>query len=166
MKTLSILELNQVVKDKPTGLKGTITMMQVMQDMRTFYLVQPKGLNPETQQPAKGIWVIPDRLMDSNPAKVDHDFPVEILGTEVEDVPTGFKGTAVILLLHVSGCIHVSVQPKGTNPKDGSPIGDYDFDYRRLAGDAIKKMTKEERKKSQEKEPSPGHDSHFTPRLR
>lgn len=47
---------------------------------------------------------------------------INLLGREVKDRVTGFKGIAVAVYIYLQGCVRYSVQPKikkdGTLPKD------------------------------------------------
>lgn len=156
MKKLSIYKLGSCTKDTASGLKGTLTVAIVNMHQQVEYLLQPKGTNPEDGKPVKAIWVLDARIDPVE--RVEVDFPLEVLGTEAEDEPTGFKGMIVNLILHISGCIHAEIQPKGLLEKTGGPIQPYDFDLRRLKGPGIKKMTEGERQESQKKTPSPGHE--------
>jgi len=134
-----MIKLGSIAKDTATGLKGMVTVLQVGMDGRHFYLVQPKGLNPETRQPVKRLWVVESRLEGGEHAEIP-DLPVEVLGTQVEDVATGFSGMAVNLLLHISGCVHVEIQPPGAL-KSGDAVESCNFDIRQLKGKAIAAQT-------------------------
>lgn len=148
-----MVKLGSSVKDSVTGLNGAVTHMMVQSNGSRWYCFQPKGLNPEDGQPLKRIWVTPDRI--TGEMVNEPDLPVHVLGTEVIDVASGFKGTAIAITLHISGCVHVEVAPKGTQKKNGQVIDPCDFDIRRLSGKAIPEMTAEERERDQVKKPSP-----------
>jgi len=149
-----MFKLGTLVKDSATGLKGMLTHLQVEMDGLMHYLFQPKGLNPENGHPVPKLWLVDSRIENGELTHVQ--LPTEVLGTEVEDIASGFKGTAISLVLHVSGCVHVNVQPKGVLAKTGGPIEPMDFDIRRLKGNRIPKLTEEAREKDQKKKPSPG----------
>jgi len=66
------------------------------------------------------------------------DDPANILGAEVEDIITGFKGIAISKVIHITGCIQYYVKPRVE--KDGKyPEGGY-FDEARclIIGPGIK----------------------------
>jgi hypothetical protein len=83
----------------------------------------------------------------------------------VTDRASGFKGKAVHLTLHINGCIHALVQPKGPIPKTGDMIEAADFDIRRLSGKNVPKLTEPEMKKSVKKHPSPAGMTPFIPKM-
>lgn len=149
-----MIELGSMVTEKATGVKGMLTHMQVEINNNRLYLFQPQGINPETGHPVKKIWVVEERL-EGGIRIPEPDLPLNVLGTEVTDMATGFTGTAVSLCLHISGCVHIDVQPSGTLAKTGAAIEACDFDIRRLKGNAIPVLTKEEIRVSQKEKPSP-----------
>jgi hypothetical protein len=151
---MNIVKLGTKVKDSATGLAGMLTHFQVEMDERGWYRFQPAGLNPEDGQPVKAMWIVPERV--NKPADTFVELPLEVLGTQVIDRASGFKGQAINVVLHISGCVHVGVQPNGVLDKTRAPIDSCDFDIRRLAGDAIQRMTDEERAADQKAKPSPG----------
>lgn len=159
----TIIKLGSVVRDRATGLSGMFTHLQVELDGREFYNFQPKGLNPEDGQPVKRAWLVPERVKGAI-KHVSVDLPLEVLGSQVEDEASGFAGMVTALTLHISGCVHVHVQPKGILPKTGATIEPHDFDIRRLKGSAIKAMTEAERDASQAARPSPGASDRYSPR--
>lgn len=150
-----MIKLGTIVKDSATDLAGMLTIFEERIGGNSFYLLQPRGLNPKDGQPAKRLWLDPPRVIGGVAAELPTDWPREILGTEVEDEASGFKGKAIAIALHISGCVHVSVQPAGVT-ETGAAIESEQFDLRRLSGPAIKKLTEPERAKSQKDKPSPG----------
>lgn len=150
---MKILELNTKVIDKITETEGMLVIAVLDMDRTVRYVFQPRGLNPETHQPVTRI--VLEKVRVQGASEIEVNLPVEVLGTEVEDRATGFKGIAVQLSYYVNGCVHFDVKPKGILTKTGDTIESYEFDYRRLMGPAIKVMSKEELKKDQEKAPSP-----------
>ena len=160
-----MIKLGSTATDTATGLKGMVTLMQVDLDRHLYYAFQPRQLNPETGEPVDSYWLVEERLkgFDSTP---DVPMPLEVLGTEVEDTATGFKGTAVDLALHISGCVHVTIQPKGVQARSGERIKGQSFDIRRCKGKAIKPMAEQEREQDQRAKPSPGPARHYDPSQR
>jgi len=148
-----MFKLNTSVTDKATGIKGRLTHKHVSLSGNESYIFQPKGLNPETLQPLKPEYIAASRI-DGGTLEEDL-MPRQILGTEVEDEASGFKGMAIGLTEHTNGCVHVLVQPKGTIPKTGEMIDPADFDIRRLKGKAIPKMTQKAKDESRRTTPSP-----------
>jgi hypothetical protein len=161
---MKIIKLGTKTRDKATGLKGMLTHYQVEMDHRAFYLFQPEGLNPEDGQPVKRLWLVPERLVDQV-ATQEVELPLAVLGTEVRDAASGFEGTAIALCLHISGCVHVGVQPKGALRKTGGAVDNCDFDIRRLEGKAIKKITEAQRDTDQKQKPSPSSVPACGPRM-
>ena len=142
-----------------------VTLMQVDMGGQHYYSFQPRQLNPETGDPVDSFWVVSDRLSGGDQIAVV-DMPTEVLGTEVEDTATGFKGTATAVTLHISGCVHVEIQPKGVQKKNGERIKSQGFDIRRCKGKAVKPLTEQELEQSQRAKPSPGPMRHYDPSQR
>lgn len=145
-------KLGTMVKDKVTGMRGMLTHL-LSEGENRVYLFQPRGLNPETGEPIRSIWIDPDRVVDGQEVS-DTYLALEVLGTEVEDKASGFKGTAVGTFLHINGCLHIDVQPSGTT-KNGGVIKRQDFDIRRMSGKAIKQLSDDELDQSKQRTPSP-----------
>ena len=151
-----MFKLGTIVSDSVTGLTGMLTHLGVEGESR-IYLFQPRGLNPKTQEPVSELWIAPDRVVDGIEVPVTPQLAeaLQVLGTEVEDHASGFKGIAVAAVLHISGCVHLAVQPPGVLPETGTAIRRQDFDIRRLKGEAIKVMSEAERERDQVERPSP-----------
>jgi hypothetical protein len=158
-----MLKLGEMVLDTATGLKGMLTHMQIELGEVRFYRFQPHGLSPDTGEPIKGFWVVPHRIQGGTYV-AEPDMPIQLLGTEAEDAATGFKGTVLGVTLHLSGCCHVSLQPKGKLAKTGAPIEPHDFDVRRVISPLLPKMTEAEKEADQRRKPSPIEVQRYTPR--
>jgi len=150
---IQLLKLGTRISDSATKLKGMLTHVAIGIDQHVYYLFQPEGLNPEDGQPSRRIWIVHQRVIDGERHEVD--IPFEVLGTEVRDAATGFAGMAIELQMHVSGCLHVLIQPAGVVKKTNAIIESADFDIRRCEGKAIKRLTDEERERDQRAHPSP-----------
>lgn len=148
----SILKLGQMVTDNVTGIKGMLTMYSEDMDNNVLYLFQPSKLNPETKEPVDRYWLSKSRV-DAEDYKVE--LPLHILGTVVEDKATGFKGVAISIYYHISGCVHIEVKPKGLLENTGQSIKALEFDLRRLKGEAIVELSEAELEESKVKKPSP-----------
>lgn len=148
-----MIELGCEVKDTATGLVGVPTHLSIEMNKNRFYNFQPRGLDTKTKQPLNPMWVVEERLTGGKEV-VDGDWPLGVLGTEVEDKASGFKGMAVSMCIHINGCVHFNVQPQGLQ-ESGSPIETANFDYRRLKGVAIKELTPPELELSKKTKPSP-----------
>jgi len=148
------IELNQRATDVATKTVGTLTGLIIDANHSCTYLFQPHGLNKEDGQPRKSIWVPANRIAKAKELLTYEELavPLRLLGTEVEDVPTGFKGTAVMLIYHLSGCVHVEIQPVGLN-KTGETFATANFDIRRLKGKEVPKLSKEELDRSKKDTP-------------
>ena len=156
-----MLKLGEMVKDKAMDVVGMLTHFTIQSDGSEWYNFQPKLLNKETGLPVKGTWLTKDRI--SGGVEISRpDLPLDVLGTIVTDEGTGFTGTCVSIALHINGCIHLNIQPKGLT-KTGDPIEFRDFDIRRCTGKAIKPMSEKELVKSEKKNPSPAECSRFSP---
>src|ERR1051325_7946972 len=151
-----MFKLGTMVTDNVTGLKGMLTHYHVEGDSQN-YSFQPHGLNPKTQEPVEGMWIAPDRIRDGVESPVPSQFKsaINVLGSEVQDQGSGFKGIAVAAILHISGCVHLDIQPPGVVKETGEPIKRHNFDIRRLKGKAVKQMSAAESEVHQEQRPSP-----------
>lgn len=151
---IRFVKLGIVCVDKATGLKGMLTHWIMNMSHTIDYIFQPKGLDEDGQP-------VPKILLDLQRLKVaDEDFemvdvPVEILGTEVEDKASGFKGMAVEFIRHVNGCFHVAIQPPGFSSKTKTAIKKCEFDLRQCAGAKIVELSKKELEASKCERPSP-----------
>ena len=150
---IRLLKLGTIVKDTPTGVKGMLTIASMDMDKNINYIFQPCSLNPTTGQPSDRIQVVENRIKGGEYEEID--LPVQILGTIVEDKATNFRGTAVCLDYHISGCVHFDVKPAGLIKKTGCTIDAYNFDIRRLVGAEIPKLTEEKLEESKKSTPSP-----------
>lgn len=148
-----MFKLGTVVRDSVTGLKGMLTHLQLEGD-GPMYLFQPHGLNPKTQEPVDEFWIAPNRVLKGQQIREPY-LARDVLGTEVEDAGSGFKGIAVAVVLHINGCIHIDVQPPGRVAETGARIKRHNFDIRRLKGNAIKPMSEVERAVDEQRRPSP-----------
>ena len=152
-------KLGSIVTDTVTGLSGMITHRQTEIGGNVYVHFQPRVLNPETGHPVDGVWIHESRLeggKEVEPAKI----PLEVLGTWVTDKATGFCGKAFYITEHISGCVHIGVQPTRILEKTGNVVEAREFDIRRLKGGAIPILTEEEIDISQEKNPSPAPVAH------
>lgn len=160
---MKIIPLGTIVMDSATGRKGMLTHLQVEQDGRQhYYAFQPNGLHAETGQPIISIWLLADRVSYRG-AWEDVDLPLSALGSKATDEASGFTGTIISLTLHLSGCVHVMIQPTG-KLNTGDIIAAADFDIRRLSGKAIAALSKEQRSSSEKATPSPAPVTAYTPR--
>lgn len=157
-----MIPLGTIVKDSATGLKGMLIHMLVAQDRRQYYNFQPSGVDSETGKALKAHWLVADRLLHKGEL-IESDLPLEVLATEATDEATGISGMVVDLTQHISGCAHITIQPKGTI-KNGQARPFIDVDIRRCTGKAITSLTKQERTVSERKRPSPiPAQSHLPP---
>lgn len=121
--------------------------------MQIHYLFHPRGLSPEDGLPLKGLWINETRIKGGE--MVDVDLPEKMLGTEVEDKASGFKGIVVGLIYHINGCCHATVQSKGVVKSTGQPIAPIDFDIRQLKGKAVPQIPEKKIEESKKERPSP-----------
>lgn len=153
MQKIQRLRLGTMVTDTISNTKGMLTHMQVHIGGHREYIYQPSGLNPNNGQPVDRIWLTEPRIKGGEFEETE--IPIEILGSEAEDIATGFKGKVVSLVYHLNGCLHVEIKPEGTNRLDGSTIAACEFDIRRVKGEAIKPLSPKKLEKSIKERPSP-----------
>lgn len=157
-----MIALGTIVRDTATGLKGMLTHYQIEMCDQRYYSFQPSGLNNKTGQPAKNYWIVEDRIAGGQHG-VEPDLPTQVIGTQATDLASGFSGTIISICLHISGCVHALVMPKGVL-KTGEAKDSCDFDLRRLAGPAITKLTEAARRLDEKKRPSPMRVAAYSPR--
>ena len=147
------MKLGEETIDIPTGATVTPISLWVLdkEGLNRRICVQPRGLNPETKAPLPVFWVTDDRLQDG---PIENRVPSHLIGEQAECRETGFKGTIVQMCIHKNGCIHADIQPKGVQ-KDGSIIGEQNFDLRCLKGPKIPEWSVTEREMLAESHPSP-----------
>lgn len=150
-----MIKLGTEVTEKATGLAGMLIHMMIYSNGNRFYNFQPRGLNQETGAPLKRFWVAPDMILGGEVVPDPDNLQLEVLGTQVVDAASGFMGTASAITLHINGCIHVEVQPAGTQLKTNERIVAQEFDIRLLRGSAIKPMSEAALEDSQRTNPSP-----------
>jgi len=146
--------LGDMVRDTVSDTEGMLTHLIIDMDKSERYIFQPKGLNPKTMQPVERISIDKARVIGGTINEID--VPIHLLGTEAEDIATEFKGTVIGIIVHINGCIHVDIKPKGTLKDTGDTIAAHEFDIRRIKIDGKPYMTKFELKKSIKEAPSPG----------
>lgn len=153
MKKFRVLKLGTRCSDIATGLDGTLTHWTMDMDTHIDYIFQPAGLNEQGQPLDKHLCCLARLKVKPNDFE-DVDVPVEILGSEVVNEASGFRGMATNFDRHLNGCFHVFVQPCG-KLQSGHPIKSNEFDLRSLAGPMIKKMTEDEKRMEDKVRPSP-----------
>lgn len=157
---MKVLELGVMVSDTVSGTKGMLTHLVVDMDNIIQYIYQPRGLSPKTGQPIDTLLLAPSRIKGAK--EIEVDLPVEILGTQAEDIATGFKGTVINLIYHINGCTHAGIKPKGIIAATGNTIAVHEFDVRRIKGEAIKPLKAKDLKKSITEKPSPVATQHVS----
>lgn len=150
---MKILELGNMVKDTVSATKGMLTHFTIDMGGNERYIFQPQGLNPKTGQPVEAIWV--ERTRITGAKEVEVDLPLNVLGTQGEDMASGFKGTICEMIYHINGCLHVEIKPKGTLTETGGTIAAKEFDIRRVKGEAITPLNEKQLKESIKDKPSP-----------
>lgn len=157
-----MIKLGTVVQDSFTGATGMLVLCQIDSNNGELYFFQPKGLNPKNGQPIDAQWITKDRIKNGVEDK-SVDIPFSVLGTFAEDKASGFKGIIAALTIHLNGCVHAVIQPKGVIKETGAKIDEVSFDIRRLQGKQIKALNDEELEISKKKNPSPISFKKFTP---
>lgn len=138
-----------------------LTNLQIEMGSARFYRFQPRGLNQEDGSPSDACWMVAERFPDGEIIPMP-DVPLYIMGSQVRDLASGFAGIATALTMHLNGCIHVTIQPKGKK-KNGDMIQPVDFDIRRISGPSLKPMTEKELKKAVNEQPGPIAYRRYTP---
>lgn len=159
-----MLKLGTIVKDTTTGQSGMLTLMQLEQNGNVYYAFQPTGLNPKTGEPVFTRWIV-DSVIENGVEIIPPYLPEKILGTDATDMASGYSGKVVSLRLHINGCVHVSLQSSTILSETGDVPLSVDFDIRRLVGDAIPKLTEDEKEISQLNTPSPVAVKPYSPRI-
>lgn len=145
--------LGTIIEDTITATKGMLTHLLIYEGSQREYIYQPKGLSPSTGKPVEKIILTEGRIKGGQIEKLE--VPMEIMGTQAEDIATGFKGKVIRLVYHLSGCLHIVIQPPGINKESGALYDVEEFDIRRVKGEKIPLLTKKEVKESVKKTPSP-----------
>lgn len=156
-----MLKLGTEVIDLATGLKGQLTHMQVQTDGVPFYLFQPKGIAKETGQPLDATYISENRVKGGIEIPEPNMYR-EMLMTDAEDTASGFKGKIIAITLHMSGCVHAVIQPKGFQ-KNGELIKASDFDILRLKGPKVPVFSDKKKEEIKKKNPSPAPMGRMTP---
>lgn len=152
--TAEIVKLNEPVKDRFTGQKGAAVLLDINTDGSRTYLFQPRNLSPETHQPVTPFWTTEDRLEGAKMVPLPQRIPFEALGTIVTDSVTGFSGSLLGFAIHPTGCLHVQIQPAGTQ-KSGEKIAACDFCITRVTGKELTRLSKAEVEAEHRTRPSP-----------
>lgn len=153
-KKITVFKLDTILKEGATGLTGMLTHWYYGAAGDIRYIFQPKGINPEDGKPVDRIMTDAAWIPEGTPTE-EIEIPDEILGSDVMDKASGFKGKAVAFVCHLDGCFHVKVQPPGIVKKTGAPFEQCEFDLRRLEGKMIPVKTEAEVKQSKAEKPSP-----------
>lgn len=147
-------KLGVPMADGATGLDGMLTHLLIEGGGIMMYSFQPRGLNPETGEPVDSFWIDPTRVVRGTEIPELY-LGRDLLGTEVEDTASGFKGVVVSTVLHINGCLHVDVQPQGVLAKTNTRVKPHNFDIRRLKGARVPQLTEDQLAKSHAATPSP-----------
>ncbi len=152
-----MIKLNSIVTDTATGLMGIVDMLHIEIGGEQTYRFQPSIINPKTKEPVDAVWAKEQRFIGGEQVPMP-DLPLDVLNTEVEDIGTHFKGTAISLVYHSTGCVHFNVQAPGQT-EDGNAIKVQNFSSLRLKGKAIKQLSEPEVARECANKPSPGQHS-------
>lgn len=149
-----MLKLNTPVTDIITGITGRLTHFEIEIGGARRYAFKPDGLNPEKGLPIRGKWFPKERIAGAIEVP-DADLPVNALFTEATDTGSGFTGTVIFICLHINGCVHATLQPKGKDPKSNGHFENCDFDVRDLKGAAFPQQDEAALAESRLRKPSP-----------
>lgn len=148
---VTVKKLGATAIDLATNRKVMVTHMSVDSGGHITYFAQPQGLNNDGR-PIRPFQVSASRIPGAEEETLN--LPLGVIGTEVEDIASGYKGTATGLFYHLTGCAHVVVQSPYTDSK-GNPVEAQEFDLRRCKGPAIPSLSEEEIVEDQKVRPSP-----------
>jgi len=154
MAKVSIIPLRTFATDSATSIKGYLAHLIIRGDGSQVYGFQPNGLNPTNGQPRAVLWLTADRVTKHAP-RIMEEIPMEVIGSVVEDIASGFKGVAVDIVMHTTGCIHINVQPSDKIKDSGEPVEAKELDIRRLKGTKIPVLSEKEIAADIKKKPSP-----------
>ncbi len=161
MKRIHAVRLNTVCTDIATGIEGTITHWLYNMSGEITYVLQPKGINSKSGLPVSRLNLELARLKVPAKGFEEVDIPNEILGTEVEDVATGFRGMAVAFIRYINGCFHIVIQPAGLLAENNSPFPKAEFAIQGCKGPKIPELTPEAKKVVDAERPSPIGDNNL-----
>lgn len=159
MKKIHAVKLGTVCTDIATGIEGTITHWLYNMSGEITYVLQPKGINMKLGLPVGRLNLELARLKVSQKAFEEVEIPHEVLGTEVEDKATGFKGMAVAFIRYINGCFHLVIQPAGLLEENNSPFPKAEFAIQGCKGPKIPELTPEAKKVVDTERPSPIRDN-------
>jgi len=147
------MKLGQKTTELLTGLTVTPIVLYVLSKdgLNRRINCQPHGINPKTGEPVETIWTCDEHLKDG---PIEGDLPFHLIGECAEDEATGFNGRISEICLHINGCVHVVITPKGV-AENGNAIRSINFDIRRVKGKNIPKFNAQELNKSIKEKPSP-----------
>lgn len=158
-KTIRTIALGTVCTDIATQIEGTITHWLYNMSGEVTYVLQPRGSNLKTGLPVARIHLELARLKVSPEAFEEVEIPYEVLGSEVEDKATGFKGMAVAFVRYIDGCFHIVIQPEGLLGENNSLFPKAEFSFQGCKGAKIPVLSPEEKKKVDKETPSPIGDN-------
>lgn len=123
---MSEAKLGNVVRDVVTNIQGIATQYVEMYNGTLQLCVQPKlkgddpivgaipdAVNIDIQQ----LEFVEDGIVNKVVAAQETDI---ILGNEVEDISTGFRGYAMVKHTFINGCIYFHVRPKQSKEQKNS----------------------------------------------
>lgn len=159
-----IFKLGKVVRDTVTCKAGMLTHCQLLPETgAAFYCFQPKGLTKDTGLPLENTWITPSRIVGGELHTVK--LPTQVLGTIVRDKASGYTGTAVTMIVHISGCVHFEVQSSRVAETTGLIVGVQNFDILRLEGKAIPVLSEKQAEQVKKDRPSPSPIRSYTPKI-
>lgn len=150
---INLLQLGVPTTCTSVGMEGMLTHAHIDTDQHVQYLFQPRGTETETGMPHKLVRVTPG-MLENPPQLIEHDLPLEVLGTPVTDTATAVTGMCVGLMVHQGGCCHAQIQPAGLNGK-GKVQGPLDANILQCQSDLIPVKTADEKAADQLEKPSP-----------
>lgn len=108
------IKLGSTVECVVSGIKGIAVSVTEVLNGNLRYVVQPRSDDP-TKHPE--AWEVDQQSLmvvdegHSGLATKAPSFDIQV-GDEVNDMPSGFAGTAISKTTHMNGCVYFSVVPK------------------------------------------------------
>ena len=149
---MKLFKLSTDVTDAATKKTGQLALAVIEADGHVVYWFQPDGLNMKKGTPLQRIRLTPNRVIGG--VEKEYEIRTDLLMTNVEHKPSGFKGVCTSIILMDTGCCHLVISPTTTVADTGELVQDHDFSIQNCVGDKLSPMTEEEKTVEQKVRPS------------
>lgn len=133
---MKVLKMGTTVVEIASDRKGHLDGISIGVNLSVVYKFIPNELNKGGIQHSYNVY---GEMIKGAPS-VEVDLPVEVLGSMVTDIYSGFTGMAVQMAVHLNGCVHFWVQG-GNLDDDGTLASPQDLSILQLTGKKITKKT-------------------------